>query len=518
MALLTVFLITGLGAQPLQEAFKMLGYENFPKAIRAFQQNLQQNPGSQEANYHLAATYSRVGKLDSATILFNKVVELNPKSAISSVAAGYNALNKKMIADAKANFERAIKTSKSKDGNIYRWIGEAWMYSQSQNLDEAIENLKKAVAIEIKNPVSYYSLGEAHFKKGDLGQAVTQYEFTTDYDKTAAWAYTRIGQIFKSARNYTKALDMLQNAIKADPQYPLAYKELADWYYAYQKYPDALKNFQQYLEMTGDKSIETKIRYSSILFYNKQYDKTISLVNEIMKTDSSRNYMIRLLGYSYFEMGDSLAALNMMNKYFAKAPADKIIFSDYQYLGKIYAKFGKDSLAFLNYEKAIATDSTRIDLYNDLATYYYSKGKYAKAAEWYSKKLTKLEKPGLQNYFDVAFAYFKAQDYNASLREFGKISEKWPDRIEGYLYQGRSAAYLDPEGTLGTAKPYYEKVIEKGEVDPVKYKDYLIEAYKYMYYAALNLKDKAMAKSFVDKMLKLDPNDAEAVQMLKSTE
>jgi tetratricopeptide (TPR) repeat protein len=270
--------------------------------------------------------------------------------------------------------------------------------------------------------------------------------------------------------------------------------------------------------MTGDNSIDTKIKYSSILFYNKQYDKTIALVNEIMKTEASKDYMIRLLGYSYYEQGDSLAALNMMNKYFEKAPKDKIIFSDYQYLGKIYTKFGQDSLAFLNYEKAIATDSTRTELYNDLATMYYSKGKYLKAAEWYGKKLVKMDRPGLQNYFDVAFAYFKGEDYNSALREFGKISEKWPDRLEGHVYQGRSAAYLDPDGTNALAKPYYEKVIEKGEVDPVKYKDYLTEAYKYMFYASMNLKDKVAAKSYIDKVLKLNPNDEEAVQLLKRTE
>jgi len=434
------------------------------------------------------------------------------------VAAGYIALNKKNTAETKLNFDRAIKTSKSKDGNIYRLIGEAWLYSPNKNLDEAIENLKKAVAIEIKNPISYFSLGEAYYKKGELGQAVTQYEFTTDYDKTAAWAYSRVGEIFKAAKNYPKALESLESAVKADPEYPFTYKELADWYYDYQKYADALINFEKYLKLTGDNSIDTKIRYSSILFYNKQYDKTISLVNEILKVDSSRNYMVRLLGYSYFEQGDSLAARNMMNKYFAKATPDKIIYSDYQYLAKTQLKFGQDSLAFLSYEKSIATDSTKVDVYNELATLYYSKGKYLNAAKTYARKLTKLERPSLQNYFDVAFAYYKAQDYQNALVAFGKISEKWPDRLEGHIYQARSAAFLDPESTQQMAKPYYDKVIEKGEVDPVKYKDYLMEAYSYMYYLALNAKDKVTAKTFVDKMLKIDPNNEETVKLLKATE
>ncbi len=518
LALLTVFVFYGLEAQSLQDAYKMLNYENFPRAKKALQLYIQQTPVSQEAQYALGAVLSRTGKLDSAAILFNKVIEINPKSAISIVASGYMELNKKMPTDAKNSFDRAIKASKGKDGNIYRLIGEAWLYSANQNLDEAIENLKKAVALEIKNPVSYFSLGEAYYKKAELGQAVTQYEFTTDYDKSAAWAYCRIGTIFKAAKNYPKALESLESAQKADPDYPFTYKELSDWYYDYQKYPEAMTNFEKYLKLTADNSIDTKIRYSALLFYTKQYEKTIALVNEIVKVDSSRNYMIRLLGYSYFEEGDSISAKNMMTKYFSKAASDKIIYSDYQYMGKINLKFGQDSLAFLNYEKSIATDSTKVDVYNELATLYYSKGKYLNAAKIYAKKLTKLDRPSLQNYFDIAFAYYKGQDYKSALIAFGRISEKWPDRLEGHVYQARSAAFLDPESTQQLAVPYYNKVIEKGEVDPVKYKDYLIEAYSYMYYLALNAKDKVTAKTFVDKMLKLDPNNADAVKMLKATE
>ncbi len=518
LALMAVFALSNMDAQTLQDATKMLNYENFPRAKKALQLYIQQVPSSQEGQFALGALLSRTGKIDSAIILFNKVIELNPKPAISNVAAGYIALNKKNIPDAQASFEKAIKNSKSKDGNIFRMIGEAWLYSPNQNLEEAIENLKKAVAIEIKNPVSYFSLGEAYYKKGELGQAVTQYEFTTDYDKTAAWAFCRIGEIFKNAKNYPKSNESLESALKADADYPNTYKELADWYYDYQKYPEALTNFEKYLKLTGDASVETKIRYGAILFYTKQYDKTISMVNDILKVDSSRNYMIRLLAYSYFEQGDSLAARNMMNKYFSKASPEKIIYSDYQYMGKINIKFGQDSLAYLNYEKAIATDSTKVDLYNELATLYYSKAKYLDAARIYSKKLAKLDKPSLQNYFDIAFAYYKGQDYSKAIIAFGKISEKWPDRLEGHVYQARSAAFLDPESTQKLASPYYGKVIEKGEVDPVKYKDYLNEAYSYMYYLAFNDKDKATAKGFADKMLKLDPNNAEAVKMLKATE
>lgn len=51
------------------------------------------------------------------------------------------------------------------------------MYSPKRDIPNAIEYLKKAVSIEIKNPVSYFSLGEAYYAINESGPALTQYEF-----------------------------------------------------------------------------------------------------------------------------------------------------------------------------------------------------------------------------------------------------------------------------------------------------------------------------------------------------
>ncbi|HMG15779.1 MAG TPA: hypothetical protein VK590_10040, partial [Saprospiraceae bacterium] len=76
LALLSIFVFSSMGAQTLQDAYKMLNYENFPKSKKAMQQYIQQNPGSQEAQFALGALLSRTNKLDSAAILFNKVMEI----------------------------------------------------------------------------------------------------------------------------------------------------------------------------------------------------------------------------------------------------------------------------------------------------------------------------------------------------------------------------------------------------------------------------------------------------------
>jgi tetratricopeptide (TPR) repeat protein len=516
--LLTVFIVLVFFsvsfAQISSNVQKNMYYGYFNTAVVLLQNGIKANPANLENYYALGALYARLNKIDSAKIVFNKLIEVNPKAPISTVAQGYIALNDNKKDEAKATFERAVKATKSKDGAIMRNIGEAFEYSPKKDILLAIEYLKRAIAIEIKNPDTYFSLGEAYLANNESGPAVTQYEFCSDYDKTAAWAYTRIGQIFKSAKNYPKANEAFEAAMKADPEYPYIYKEMADWKYLYNDYPAAVKNFEIYQNKTGDNSIEARTLKSTYFFYNKNYKGTIELVNEIMKKDSSKNYMIRLLGYSSFEQGDSIQAKNYMEKFFQKTPTDKILWSDHFYLGKIYYKLGQEQDALNQFTKAIALDSTKADIYQELALHNFGKGNYKDAGFWYAKKLSKLEKPGLQNYFDIAFAYYKAEEYATANIYFEKIVTKWPTSMTGLLYHARSNAYLDPQSTQALAKPNYEKIVIQGETDPIKYKNELKEAYKYLYYHFYNIPDKATALTFADKYIKIDPNDAEGIQMM----
>lgn len=498
------------------EVQKMIHYESFASAIKALQKDVTGNPNNLDNYFELGALYSRLNKTDSARVFFNKLTEINPKSAISIVGSGYVALNSGNAAEAKAMFEKAAKNTKFKDGAVMRRIGEAYLYSPKGNLDNAIEYLKKAIAIEIKNPVTYYSLGEAYYTKKEGGPAVTNYEFCTDYDKSAAWAYSRIGQIFEGSKNYVKADEAYKAALAADPDYPFIYKDLANWTYRRHDYVSALKNFNTYQKLSGDNSIEAKTLKSTYTFYNKDYKQTLELVNEIMKVDSSKNYMIRLLGYSSFEQGDSLAAKNYMEKFFQKTAKDKIIWSDYYYLGRINEKFGNDTEAVANFTKAIEMDSTQEDIYDAAAKLNFANENYKEAGYWYGRKLNQIENPKIQELFDPSFAYYRAEDWPNANIYFAKLVAKYPTSVAGQLYYARTNVYLDQDGSKGLAKPIYEKVAELGEKDPVKYQKELKEAYNFLYYYYYNSNAKDKAFEYADKFTKVDPNDPDGAKLLEA--
>lgn len=65
------------------------------------------------------------------------------------------------------------------------------------------------------------------------------------------------------------------------------------------------------------------------------------------------------------------------------------------------------------------------------------------------------------------------------------------------------------------AKPYYEKYIELTSGDPTKYSRGLVEANNYLGYYNLQKGDKAAATPYYQKVLELDPSNADATNAMK---
>ena len=115
---------------------------------------------------------------------------------------------------------------------------------------------------------------------------------------------------------------------------------------------------------------------------------------------------------------------------------------------------------------------------------------------------------------------------------FKELSFQVPNSYVSYFWRARVNSMLDPETTKGLAKPYYEKVIEIGLVQPERYIRELIECYKYLGYYhyviadAITTKNNGNpdlakeeygeAKSFFSKVFTLDAKDEVALKALES--
>ena len=228
------------------------------------------------------------------------------------------------------------------------------------------------------------------------------------------------------------------------------------------------------------------MQYANILFLNKDYNKLVGYVEEVIKMDGSKNYLRRLLGYAAYETGDFDKGMGIMTDYFAKVKPTDIISDDYEFYAKLLEKKGQDSIAMENYQKAISMDPKKWTLYKPAGKLAVSKLKrYDDAVKYFTinyDSLTVAAARGdegvnvtAEDIYWLGLAQEKAKNYVQADTLYAKICEMAPDGTTGWKSRARlKKKAFEPDvitdaalsATYGVSKPYYEKWLEIVSKDP----------------------------------------------------
>jgi tetratricopeptide (TPR) repeat protein len=499
--------------QSIQDGIKAMETDRYEKASQIFRNIIKTAPNA-EAYYYLGDIYLEFSKSDSARMMFTKGIAADAKNPLNYVGLGELALEDDNSAEYKKNFEKALSLTPPKDVRPYHLIGEAYISSSNKRPSDAITILNKAKEIDPKNPETYILLGDAFLAQGKGGDAISNYEKAVQFNKSLPKPHVKIGVLYTRARNFTEAQTALQNALAIDSTYGPAYRELGELYYRAKKYDKAAETYRKYVQLSGN-SVSAKSRYASFLFLNKEYQKATEVINEVIRVDSSNVIMKRLLGYSFYEQKEYDKALKYMEGFFRKVDKKKIIPNDYEYMGKIFSRLNQDSLAILNYKKAIELDDSKTDLYPEIAASYNKLKDFREAAKWLELKMSG-GRPTSTDYFLLARTYYFDKNYQKADSLFSKLTEIQPKWHPGFLWRGRVQSAMDSTQTKTfAAKESYDKVIELASADPVKNKTDLLEAYNYLAFYYIQKDENTNAKTTYKKILELDPENKEAKENLK---
>lgn len=526
VVLLAVCLGQTAFAQSLQEGLKMISYEKLPEALTIFENLAKSTPNDPDVLFQLGNTYLMTGDLTKAKETYAKIITANPKSLLGNIGAAKIAMNDGNHAEAQKVLEGAVKTSKGKDINILRYVGEAYLVGKKPNADAAIAVLSKAVALGKKDALVNQTLGDAYLAKNDGGKTLTNYEYAAEYNTKDPVAHFKIAEAYLRARNNTEALKAYEKSKAIDPNFPPVYRELGDFFYELNRYEEAEQNYAKYLQI-GNPDIDDRTKHVNTLFLSKKYPETIATVNELIKVDNSKNYLTRLLAYSYYETKDSAKALETLETYFKKTEPQKQIAMDYQYYGKTLAKFQRLDDAATAYKKAIAIADTsknvkeedKLALIGELAYMYYDKDKYPEAVSYYRMKLARTATPNATDYYDLGKSAYYGKMYASADSAFAKLSELKPNLPTGHLWQAKTAKKIEGTSNKGKAAPFYEKFVSIATADPAittKYKKDILDALSYLTEFAYNKGDKTTAKTWAQKAVGLDPTHKYCSDILKS--
>ncbi len=312
-----------LSAQSLQDAIRLSESEQFEKAAASFISLIQREATQGDNYFYYGENYFKqeildssfkAMDLDSARLMYDMGIKKNPGNPLNYVGLGKVLWYEGKSSEAKKQFYDAVQiispanktatfTGKQK-ATVYMKIAECYTKARNKDLQEANNQLNKALKEDPNNPDIYIQVGDVTLEQnpGEASKAIQQYKKAYDMDKKSAKALLRIGQLYNRARNLPEAVNNYDEAIKADPNFAPAYREKAEAFYRGKQYETAITNYKKYLDLnTG--SLSARVRYASFLYLSKKYNESIAEILEIQKTNSSIPFLYRLLAYSYFETG-----------------------------------------------------------------------------------------------------------------------------------------------------------------------------------------------------------------------
>ena len=503
-------------AQSIDDGKKLLKNESFTKAVQIFRSLAIQN-NNPEAWYYLGETYFGKGDIDSAKLAYQNGIQIKPDFGLNYAGRAKVFYNAKNISEGDNNIDEALKIDDEKDVKVLQAVANAYINAGRDLSIKAKDILDLAIAATKKNKkkdkMNFILLGDMYNIENNGSAAVENYKKAIDIDSSAE-AFVGIGKIFEVIKNYGEAELSYQQAMKVEPDYSVAYKGMAELMYSLHKYDQSIDNWKKYIELSENTS-ENQKRLINYVYKSKDYKTAADLINTSLKDDPHNLYMMHLLAYSYSELNDDKNGIPVFSKYFSAAKDSDILISDYEYYAKLLTKTGQDSLAIIQLQKASNIDTSRVDLYGNMAVLYFKGKKWDNVVEEYNIKLKKAGNLNAQEYFDLGRAYYFNKKFVEADTSFAMLVKSKPDLPTGYLFRARVKASMDPTSEKGLAKPFYEKLLTLIENDTAKYKKEIVEAYSYLGYYHYLQNDIPTAKNYFQKVLVLDPENPQAIEAVK---
>ena len=521
---ITTFCSGLLFAQSVEEARAHLYYGRHNSAAEVLQNVVKANPVDAQAWYWLSVAQAEREKPTE----LRGAIAAAPASLAGDpwfgVAYGSLLLQEGKVDSAAHLFNQAINETREKNPDILIAIARAHVEAPQGNATYALELLEKATKRAKRNPELDLVKGDAYRKLKQGSEAFQAYREALAKDEKYVPALFALGKIFTTQKNPDMYLEYFNKALAADPKYAPALYELYLHYY-YTDLAKATEYFNQYVANT-EKDIKNEYLYTDLIYLAKQYDQAIQRAQQLLQAGGDKEpRLYKLIAYSYQGLKDTAKAMAYMGQYFAKAPDSVHVVMDYQTMGELYASQpGMGDSATRYFEKAVAlqTDTAaRYNLYKKLAATFGEKKDYHNQAIWMGKYYEGNDKATNLDLFNWGLTHFRAGEYAQSDSVFAKYAEKYPEQAFGHYWRARSNGVLDKDMAQGLAVPHYQKVIEIAGKDTAdaNNRKWLVEAYAYLAaYETNTQKDYAEAIDYFEKLLTIDPENADAKKYIKVLE
>jgi tetratricopeptide (TPR) repeat protein len=357
-------------------------WENYDAAEAAYLKALELDDTFEPALFDLAGLYQYQRKLESAVILYKRLVSLYPDNSTAQerLMGLYNTLGQK------ENIKELIGNiqNQSKPGDPGRQTLGIY-YLQNGRYADAISEFDLIVTAWPEDHKSRYYLAWAYEESGLLEKALEHLRLIKKESEYFANSQIHIAYILSDMEKDDEAIESLKKALNLKKNESSLYLALSSLYEGKNDYKNSAITLQDGLKY-DEKNIEILFRLGIAL--DKSGDRTngITQMKKVLELDPDNADSLNYIGYSYAEEGINLdEALDMVQRALKLSPDSGYIIDS---LGWVYYRKGLYDEALDSLEKAFSIKSDDPTIAEHLGDVYLKKNEYQRSLEMYQKALS----------------------------------------------------------------------------------------------------------------------------------
>jgi tetratricopeptide (TPR) repeat protein len=302
----------------------------------------------------------------------------------------------------------------------YNNLGNALF--QKGQVDGALEQFQKALALFPNYVEAHSNLGAALFQKGQVDDAAAHYKRALEINPNHAQANYNLGLVLFEKGQVDDAIAHYRKAVKMSPYYPEAHNSLGNALLRKGELDEALEQFQKALEINPD-YVDARSNLGATLFQKGQVDSAVAQYRKALEINPDYVNAHYNLGNALFQKGQLDEAIAQ----FQKAVEINPDCADAHYkLGNALYKRGQSDEAIDQFQKALGVNPNYVDAHSNLGVILFRKGQLDEAVAEFQKAV-EISPNSFTIRYNLGSAFFTKGQLNEAITQFQEVLRLKPD-------------------------------------------------------------------------------------------
>jgi tetratricopeptide (TPR) repeat protein len=347
---------------------------DFDGAVTLMQASIEADPQSAFLHSSLAEMYLKLNRVQEAINSSRTALSIDPKLGEAELLLANILAGLKQERAAIEHYKKGIELLPEKED---AYLQLAIAYLRVYEYEEAVKTLKMLLVKTPDSPLAYYYLGKCYEQMKLPKEALVYYRKVIEQKPDFEPVYLDIGLSLEAQGERIEAIRSFESLLKVNPHNFSVMQHLVQLYIQEKKLDDALKMLKV-LIARGVGGLDTRRKAGLVYLELEQYDSAISEFRFILAQEPLSYQVQFYLASAYEDKGDTKTAIEE----FSRIPSTAFNFTDaIGHIAYLHLDAGEGEKALELLKKAIAEDSSKIELHLHLAGVYEGLQRYREALD-----------------------------------------------------------------------------------------------------------------------------------------